>query len=92
MSSIQDSGQLNQARTQLEGATLHDQFKLTKQLRQELRPSLKMLDPHSAQVREMGASFDMGSEVGMIKVNSAESTKIQAPPELGKGGLVDEVF
>jgi len=28
----------------------------------------------------------------MIKVNSAESTKIQTGPEIGKGGLVNEVF
>ncbi|SVC52047.1 uncharacterized protein METZ01_LOCUS304901, partial [marine metagenome] len=31
-------------------------------------------------------------KVGMIKVNSAESTKIKPPPEIGTGGLVDEVF
>ena len=88
----QDAGLLNQGRTQLEGSTLHDHFKLTKQLSQELRPSLKNNAPHAASLREMGASFDMGSKVGMIKVNSAESTKIKPGPEIGKGGLVDEVF
>jgi len=43
-------------------------------------------------VREFGAEFDMGSKTGMTKVNTAESTKIQAGPEVGKGSLVDEVF
>jgi len=28
----------------------------------------------------------------MTKVNTAESTKIQTGPEVGKGSLVDEVF
>ena len=75
-----------------EGTGLGDKFKLTKQLVAELRPDLKKLAPNSKSLREMGASFDMGSGPGMIKVNTAESTRIQAPPELGKGGLVDEVF
>ena len=77
---------------QAEGTSLGDKFKLTKQLVAELRPDLKKLVPNSKSVREMGASFDMGSGIGMIKVNTAESTTIQKPPELGKGGLVDEVF
>ena len=75
-----------------EGTGLGDKFKLTKQLVAELRPDLQKLAPNSKSLREMGASFDMGSGPGMIKVNTAESTRIQAPPELGKGGLVDEVF
>ena len=75
-----------------EGASLGDKFKLTKQLVAELRPDLKKLAPNSKSLREFGAKFDMGSGPGMIKVNTAESTRIQAPPELGKGGLVDEVF
>ena len=88
----QDAGLLNQGRTQLEGSTLHDHFKLTKQLSQELRPSLKKNAPHAASLREMGATFDGVGNVGMLKVNSAESTKIRPGPEIGKGGLVDEVF
>jgi hypothetical protein len=40
----------------------------------------------------MGANFDMGSKIGMTKINTAESTKIQTGPEIGKGSLVDEVF
>ena len=74
------------------GTSLGDKFKLTKQLVAELRPDLKKLAPNSKSLREFGATFDMGSGPGMIKVNTAESTRIQAPPELGKGGLVDEVF
>ena len=92
MSSIQDAGLLSPSKTQLEGSSLHDQFKLTKQLSQELRPSLKKNAPHAASLREMGATFDGVGNVGMLKVNSAESTKINPGPEIGKGGLVDEVF
>ena len=75
-----------------EGTSLGDKFKLTKQLVSELRPDIAKLAPNSKSLKEMGAMFDMGSEIGMVKVNSAESTTIQAAPELGKGGLVDEVF
>ena len=74
-----------------EGVSLGDKFKLTKQLVSELRPNIKNLAPNAKSLREMGASFDDGA-VGMRKVNTAESTKIKTPPELGKGGLVDEVF
>ena len=80
------------ARSQLEGSTLHDNFKLTKQLVDNLRPSLEKLSPHSAKVREMGANFDGVENVGMKKINTAESTIIKNGPEVGKGGLVNEVF
>ena len=80
------------AKSQLEGSTLHGQFKLTKQLVENLRPSLENLSPNTKKLREMGANFDMGSGVGMKKINTADSTKIQTGPEIGKGGLVDEVF
>ena len=75
-----------------EGTGLGDKFKLTKQLVAELRPDLKKLAPNSKSLREMGATFDMGSGPGMIKVNTAESTKIQAPPEIGKGSIFNIVF
>ena len=78
--------------SQVEGTSLGDKFKLTKQLVVELRPSIKNLSPNSKSLREFGAKFDMGSEVGMHKINTADSTTINPPPELGKGGLVDEVF
>lgn len=78
--------------TEQEGTNLGNKFKLTKQLVAELRPNLKNLSPNAKSLKEMGATFDMGSEIGMTKVNTADATKIQAPPELGKGGLVDEVF
>lgn len=77
---------------QAEGTSLGDNFKLTKQLVSELRPNIKKLAPNSKSLREFGAKFDMGSEVGMHKVNTADATTIQMPPELGKGGLVNEVF
>ena len=64
-----------------------------KQLQAQLfYPSLKNLAPEAKSVKEMGAKFDLGSKVGMTQINTAESTKIQAGPEMGKGGLVDEVF
>ena len=71
---------------------LNNNFKIVKQMQAATKPSLKNLAPAAKSVKEMGAIFDMGSEIGMTKVNSAESTKIQAAPEMGKGGLVDEVF
>jgi|TARA_B100000959_G_scaffold195124_1_gene204126 hypothetical protein len=71
---------------------INNNFKIVKQVQAEHKPSLKKLAPETKSVKEMGANFDMGSEIGMTKVNSAESTKIQAAPEIGRGGLVDEVF
>ena len=74
------------------GEGVNDKFKVVKQIQTASQPSLKNLAPEAKSVKEMGASFDMGSEIGMTKINTAESTKIQAGPEIGKGGLVDEVF
>ena len=74
------------------GDGLNAKFKVVKQVEAEHKPSIKNLAPNSKAVREMGATFDLGSKIGMTKVNTAESTKIQTGPEVGKGGLVDEVF
>ena len=74
------------------GEGLNAKFKVVKQVQAEHQPSIKNLAPNSKAVREFGAEFDMGSKIGMTKVNTAESTKIQTGPEIGKGGLVDEVF
>ena len=74
------------------GDGLNANFKVVKQVQAENQPSIKNLAPNSKAVREMGATFDMGSKIGMTKVNTAESTKIQTGPEIGKGSLVDEVF
>ena len=74
------------------GDSLNSKFKIIKQMQAASQPSLKALAPESKAVREMGAHFDMGSKVGMIKVNTAESTKIQTGPEIGKGGLFNKVF
>ena len=74
------------------GEGVNDKFKVVKQMQTEARPSLKKLAPASKTVREMGAKFDLGSKIGMTQVNTAESTKIQTAPEVGTGGLVDEVF
>ena len=59
------------------GEGVNDKFKVVKQIQTASQPSLK---------------FDMGSEIGMTQINTAESTKIQTGPEVGKGSLVDEVF
>lgn len=74
------------------GEGINSNFKVVKQVQAEHQPSIKNLAPNSKAVREMGAEFDMGSRIGMTKVNTAESTKIQNGPEVGKGGLVDDVF
>ena len=74
------------------GEGLNASFKVVQQVQAENQPSIKKLAPNSKAVREFGADFDMGSKIGMTKVNTAESTKIQTGPEAGKGSLVDEVF
>ena len=73
-------------------ASINSKFLIVKQIQAASNPSLKNLAPETKSVKEMGASFDMGTKIGMTKVNTAESTKIQTGPEVGKGGLVDEVF
>ena len=74
------------------GEGVNDKFKVVKQMQDAARPSLKGLATEDKAVREMGAKFDLGSKIGMTQVNTAESTKIQTGPEVGKGSLVDEVF
>ena len=74
------------------GEGVNDKFKVVKQMADAAKPSLKGLAPESKAIREMGAKFDLGSKIGMTQVNTAESTKIQTGPEIGKGGLVNEVF
>ena len=74
------------------GEGLNASFKVVQQVQAEHQPSIKKLAPNSKAVREFGAEFDMGSKIGMTKVNTAESAKIQTGPEVGKGSLVDEVF
>ena len=74
------------------GEGVNDKFKVVKQVADAARPSLKKLAPASKTIREMGASFDLGSKIGMTQINTADSTKILTAPEVGTGGLVDEVF
>ena len=74
------------------GDGLNANFKVVQQVKAEHQPSIKKLAPNSKAVRQFGAEFDLGTKIGMTKVNTAESTKIQAGPEVGKGSLVDEVF
>ena len=74
------------------GEGINANFKVVQQVKAEHQPSIKNLAPNSKAVRQFGAEFDLGSKIGMTKVNTAEATKIQNAPEVGKGGLVDEVF
>ena len=74
------------------GEGVNDKFKVVKQIKASSNPSLKNLAPAAKSVKEMGAKFDLGSKIGMTQINTAESTKIQTGPEVGKGSLVDEVF
>ena len=74
------------------GQGVNSNFKVVQQVQAEQQPSIKKLAPNAKAVRELGAEFDMGTEIGMTKVNTAESTKIQNGPEVGNGSLVDEVF
>ena len=74
------------------GEGLNESFKVVQQVKAQNQPSIKNLAPAAKSVREFGAEFDLGTKIGMTKVNTAESTKIQTGPEVGKGGLVDEVF
>ena len=71
---------------------INNKFIIVKQLQASSDHSLKNLAPETKSVKEMGSGFDLGSKIGMTKVNTAESTKIKTGPEIGKGGLVDEVF
>ena len=84
------SGVLGSSSEGAEG--INNKFIIVKQLQASSNPSLKNLAPETKSVKEMGPSFDMGTKIGMTKVNTAESTKIRTGPEVGKGGLVDEVF
>ena len=74
------------------GEGLNESFKVVQQVKAQNQPSIKNLAPASKSVREFGAEFDLGTKIGMTKVNTAEATKIQTGPEVGKGSLVDEVF
>ena len=74
------------------GEGVNDKFKVVKQAADASKPSLKGLATEANNLREMGAKFDLGSKIGMTQVNTAEATKIQTGPEVGKGSLVDEVF
>ena len=74
------------------GEGVNDKFKVIKQIQASSNPSLKNLAPEAKSVKEMGASFDLGSKIGMTQINTADSTKILTAPEVGTGGLVDEVF
>ena len=74
------------------GEGVNDKFKVVKQAADASKPSLKGLATEAKAVREMGAKFDLGSKIGMTQINTADSTKILTAPEVGTGGLVDEVF
>jgi hypothetical protein len=73
--------------------SLNSDFKVIKQLEAQSQSSIKNLSPNSNKVAEMGATYDMGSGVGMTKVNTGKAAQFDfSVLEIGKGGLVDEVF
>jgi hypothetical protein len=75
-----------------QGGNLNSDFKVIKQLQSQSQSSIKNLAPNSSLIAQMGATFDMGSNIGMNKVNTAEAAQFNFSAEIGKGGLVDEVF
>ncbi len=75
-----------------QGGSLNSNFKIIKQLESQSQSSIKNLAPNAKAVAEMGATYDMGSKIGMNKVNTAEAAQLNFSVEIGKGGLVDEVF
>ena len=88
ISIIPDLAGVGNAITDSEG--LNNNFKLVEQSKSALKAKIEDLVPDVKAAKEFGHETDMGTGIGMTKVNTAESTK--APPETGKGGLVDEVF
>ena len=75
-----------------QGGNLNSDFKLVKQLEALHQSSIKNLTPNASKVAEMGATFDMGTDIGTNKVNTGEAAQFNFSVAAGKGGLVDEVF
>ena len=70
---------------------LNNNFKIVQQSKSVVQSSIKDLGTQEKSAKEFGLEVDMGTKIGMTKVNTAESTKALGI-EVGKGGLVDEVF
>ena len=70
---------------------LNNNFKIVQQSKSVVQSSIKDLGTQEKSAKEFGHEVDMGTKIGMTKVNTAESTKVLGI-EVGKGGLVDEVF
>lgn len=70
---------------------LNNNFKIVQQSKSVVQSSIKDLGTQEKSAKEFGHEVDMGNKIGMTKVNTAESTKALGI-EIGKGGLVDEVF
>ena len=75
-----------------QSGNLNNDFKVVKQLEAQHQSSIKNLTPNASKVAEMGATFDMGTDFGMSKVNTGEAAQFNFSVAAGKGGLVDEVF
>ena len=63
---------------------LNNKFKIVKQLQAASNPSLKNLAPETKSIKEMGASFDMGTKIGMTNVYS--ETGMQFPATVIEAG------
>ena len=70
---------------------LNNNFKIVQQSKSVVQSSIKDLGTQEKSAKEFGHEVDMGTKIGMTKINTAESTKALGI-EVGKGGLVDEVF
>ena len=93
MESSSSSAQVSGSGGGSQGGNLNSDFKVIKQLQSQSQSSIKNLVPNSSLTAQMGATFDMGSNIGMNKVNTAEAAQFDfSVLEIGKGGLVDEVF
>ena len=76
-----------------QGASHFHELKTIKDVASQSSSSIKNLSPNSNKVAEMGATYDTGSGVGMTKVNTGKAAQFDfSVLEIGKGGLVDEVF
>jgi hypothetical protein len=75
-----------------QSGNLNSDFKVVKQLEAQHQSSIKNLTPNANKAAEMGATFDIGSDIGTNKVNTGEAAQFNFSVAAGKGGLVDEVF
>ena len=70
---------------------LNNNFKTVQQSKSIVQFSIKDLGTEEKSTKEFGHEIDMGSKIGMTKVNTSESTKVLGP-EAGKGARISELI